>query len=78
MNIISRLKTRKQNPDYRKYGDREYYVRFLGYNWVEEIIEIGLYHIVVKYKGNVIYDKISDVVETRFVIEDHMKINKIK
>lgn len=76
MNHISRLRGKKSNNKFQRGTKRASDLRYVGYDWVEEIIKIGLYHVVVKYKGNVIYDKISDVVETRFVIEDHMKINK--
>lgn len=72
MNIISRLKGRKQNPDYRKYGDREYYVRFLGYDWVEEILEVGKYRVVISYKGREFYNEVVGVIETKWLIEDHI------
>ncbi len=37
--------------------------------------KLGIYHVVVKYKGKTIYNEISDNYTVGWIIEDHIKQN---
>ena len=69
----------KFRQNYNKIQTNNYDYLQMGYEWESYLTNVPQeYHVVVKYKGNEIYNQISDNYSAMWIIDEHIKINKLK